>query len=268
MDKNNGTPTFEQIAADKKIVKIMFGIPTEGNTDPFAYDNRMVLSQHLGALQVLSHFGLKEFEDQQFNYPDGIKFQFYIYSIGRILTPLAREHLADQALESGMDYIFMIDDDMITPYDLFEQLYKHDVDIVAPLAFGRNHPHPPVIYEVEEGYDTVAKKKYFINYALKTYPKDTFVECDAVGFGAVLIKTDVLRNMGKPWFMSTCGSGEDIYFCHMARKKGFRVFVDTSVKLGHLGNRKVIDEKVYESLDDTKLLRELKGETSKYERAC
>jgi hypothetical protein len=266
MDKNNGTPSLEQIASDKKIIKIMFGIPNEGNTDPFAYDNRMVLSQHLGALQVLSHFGLKEFEGHDFDYPNGIKFQFYVYTVGRILTPLAREHLADQAIESNMDYLFMVDDDMMVPVDLFERLFKHDVDIVAPLAFGRNHPHHPVIYEIIEGYDTVENKNYFINYSLKTYPKDTFVECDGVGFGAVLIKTDVLRGMKKPWFMSTCGTGEDILFCHKAGKAGFKIFVDTSTKLGHLGNRKVIDEAVYESMEDTKLLRKLKGETSKYER--
>ena len=266
MDENNGTPDFKQIVVDKQIVKVMFAIPNEGNTDPFAYDNRMVLSQHLGMLQVLSHFGLHDFDEHEFKYPEGIKFQFYIYTIGRILTPLAREHLSDQALEMDMDYIFMIDDDMIVPSNLFESLYNHDVDIVAPLAFGRNHPHPPVIYEIQEGYDTVEKKHYFINYPLKTYPKDTFVECDAVGFGAVLIKCDVLRKMKKPWFMSTCGTGEDIYFCNKAKKVGARVFVDTSVKLGHLGNRKVIDEQLYDSLSDTKKLRELKGESCKYER--
>ncbi len=264
VDKDNGTPDFEQIVSDKRIVKISFGIPNEGTTDPMAYDNRMVMCQHMGALQVLSHFGLTSFDGVEFKYPEGVKFEFYINSIGHILTPLAREHLAQNAVETGMDYLFMVDDDMITPPDLFESLYSRDVDVIAPLAFSRNAPYHPVIYEIMEGYDSVEKSNYFINYSLKTYPKNKLVECDAIGFGAVLIKTDVLKKMKKPWFMSTCGTGEDIFFCHKARKSNAKIFVDTSVKLGHLGAREIVTEEKYENMNDTKLLRGLKGETSKY----
>jgi hypothetical protein len=66
----------------------------------------------------------------------------------------------------------------------------------------------------------VEKKDYFINNVVMNYPKDKLVECDAVGFGAVLIKRWVLDKIGKKPFMSTCGTGEDILFCYKAKKIG------------------------------------------------
>ena len=34
----------------KKIVRVLLGIPTKGNTDPEAYDNRLELCMHIGNL--------------------------------------------------------------------------------------------------------------------------------------------------------------------------------------------------------------------------
>lgn len=82
---------------------------------------------------------------------------------------------------------------------------------------------------------------------MKNYPEDTLVECDAVGFGAVLIKMDIVRKMKPPYFFSTTGSGEDIYFCMKSRQEaGARIFMDTRVKLGHLSKPPIIDEEYYE----------------------
>lgn len=248
-----------------KTVKVMFGIPNEGHTEPESYDDRMKMCHHLGALQVLSAKGEHEFDGVKFDYPEGTKFEFYITYVGKVFPALARERIADEAVDKGMDYLFMIDDDMLCPIDIFEQLYKHNVDICAALAFTRYPPHKPVIYELNNGYDPVAKNSYNINYSVNSYPKDRLVQCDAVGFGGVLIKVDVLKGMQKPWFMTTTGAGEDIYFCWEAGKAGFKIFMDTSIKLGHLGQPPVITEETYEKQESTKQIRKLHGETSKYD---
>ena len=106
--------------------------------------------------------------------------------------------LAGKALEWGADYLFMVDDDMMAPADLFYRLVKHDVDIVAPLAFTRNPPHRPVMFSTVEGFDPVTKRQYYVNNQVKNYPRNKLVECDAVGFGAVLIKTEVFKKIQKP----------------------------------------------------------------------
>jgi len=251
------------VVSDKKIIKVLFGIPNEGNTDPFAYDNRMDMCMHLGALQTMSHFGHKEYDNALFDIPGNTEYQFSTGTVGRVFTALARERLADYAIDGGFDYLFMVDDDMLVPRDLFESLIKHDVDIIAPLAFTRNAPHKPVLYNLEEGYDPV-DGEYYINHSVPYYPKDQLVQCDAVGFGAVLINCNVLKKVPKNWFMSTSGAGEDIHFCHNAKKHGFKVFMDTSVKLTHMGYRKEITEETYESENNVKMLREKYGTEQKY----
>tara|TARA_B100001964_G_C14184786_1_gene578086 strand:+ start:272 stop:1051 length:780 start_codon:yes stop_codon:yes gene_type:complete len=249
-----------------KIIKVLFGIPNEGHTECQAYDNRLEMCFHLGNLQTLSHFGHREYGGTKFDIPDGVEYQFSIASVGQVLTPLAREHLAEHARDEGFDYLFMVDDDMLTPLDLFEQLVKHDVDIIAPLAFSRSAPHKPVIYNLEKGWDNMRQEHFYVNHVVPNYPKDKLVKCDAVGFGAVLIKTKVLKSMAKPYFMSTTGAGEDIWFCHKAGENGFGVYMDTACKLGHLGYPKVITEAVYEAESDVNEMREERGDLDKYNK--
>jgi len=207
------------------VYKVLIAIPNEGHTQVEAYANRLMNFMHMGKLEErLKHEGAKP------------RPEFYFMTMGRIFTPLAREEAASMAEDCGMDYLYMIDDDMIAGDDTFERLARHDVDIVAPLAFTRNYPHMPVMYSCMEGWDPVRQKEFFRNHYVQNYPKDQLVECDAVGFGAVLIKIGVIKAMEKPRFMSTCGTGEDVLFCYSAKKLGFRTFMDTSVKLGHLSH--------------------------------
>jgi hypothetical protein len=241
---------------DKKIVRVMFAVPNEGGTEPEAYDDRMCFTARLGMLHVLSEFGLHEFEEKKFDYPEGHAFKFHIATIGKVFTALARERLAEAALEANMDYLLMIDDDMLCPVDIFERLYKHNVDIVAPLAFSRYPPHKPVIYRVNSGIDPMTRKPFYINYPVLNYPRNQLVECDAVGFGAVLIKCDVLKKIPKPRFMVTSGAGEDIHFCYMAAKEGYKVYMDTSIKLGHLGMPRIITEETYDADENQALLKD------------
>ncbi len=223
------------------IKKVAISIPSEGHTLPEAYDNHLVLSFHLGCIQ-----------EKLKNDNAPIQYEFYWYTVGRLLTALAREKLVGEALNAGMDYIFMYDDDMLLPLDAVERLLQDmeehpEMDVVAPLAFMRNPPHYAVIYTTIEGFDKDSHRPYFINQFVKKYPKDTLVECDAVGFGAVLIRMSVVKKMKSPYFFSTTGSGEDIYFCMKSRQEAnARIFMDTRVKLGHLSSPPIIDEAYFE----------------------
>lgn len=177
------------------------------------------------------------------------RYSFALGAIGEMLVPYARERLAEGALEMGCKYLFMVDDDMLAPPDLFYKLAVHDKDICAALAFTRNPDHKPVIYEtMDEGFDYATGTRYggftrFVN----NYPKNQLVECDAVGFGAVLIKTDIFKKLKKPWFFGMEGTGEDITLCIKAKKAGFRVYMDTAIKLGHLGSQAIITEEYSET---------------------
>lgn len=254
----------DKTSAESKVIKILMGIPNEGHTLCESYDNRIEMAFHLGALQVLSHEGRTYYCGKEYDIPKGVEYQFSFGTVGQVFPALARERLAEYALEGGFDYLFMVDDDMICPTDLFELLIRNQKDICAALAFTRHQPHGPVLYNLEKGFDHERGVPYYRNYAVMNYPRDALVECDAVGFGAVLIHTRVLKAMRKPWFMTTTGAGEDIHFCHMARESGFKVFMDTRVKLGHLSYPKLVTEADHEEQEAVKKLRKECGELDKY----
>jgi len=216
---------------DEGVVRVLVGIPHEGMTGSEAYTNRLSMFKHLGHLEERGKL-LKQ----------NPRFEFYFKTCGRMHVHVARDEMAKTALASNCDYLFMVDDDMIAQDDLFEKLYESHKDIIAPLAFTRNFPHKPVLYNCIEGFDSVSQMEYFTNFAVMNYPKDKLVECDAVGFGAVLINVDCLRKMPQPWFMNPNKTGEDINFCYQAKKYGFRTWMDTRLKLGHISHPLIVTE--------------------------
>lgn len=222
---------------DQKVYKVAIATPCGGFTQAESYDNHLTLTYHLGRLEE----GWKH-EDRP------IRYEFYFYKTGRLLTAMAREKLIEVSMKEKMDYIFMFDDDMLLPIDTVECLLKDmedrpEIDILGCLAFMRNAPHYAVIYTSVEGYDPVRHQAYHTNQFVKNYPRNKLVECDAVGFGGVMINMRIFDKMKPPYFFSTTGTGEDIYACVKAKKEaGARVFMDTRIKLGHLGTPKVIDE--------------------------
>lgn len=240
-----------------KTIKVCVGVPTKGTTDAPAYDNHLTLLARIGKLEIASQLGVKEVDGEKFDYPDGVKFKFLLTTLPRIFPAFARERIADEAREQKCDYLFFFDDDMIMMPDLFERLFRHQKDIVAALAFTRLYPYNPVIYNLTSGYDGVEKKEYYINTTVNRYPKDQLVECDAVGFGAVLIDMKTLEKIPKYWFMTTSGAGEDIHFC---MKKGivYGDFEDISKKpkdaLTHTGVRHNVTE-YFEREYDGELVR-------------
>jgi len=221
----------------KDVIKVLVSIPNEGHTHVEAYANRMANFQTLGIIQG---YGIaKDLKP---------RFVFHQMTVGRALTPLAREEAADYCLAHDYDYLYMIDDDMICPNDLFMKLYRHDVDLVGALAFTRNYPHRAVMYQVTEGWDDVTKNHYYINHYILKYPRNKLVQCDAIGFGAVLIKADALRKVQKPRFMTTASTGEDIFFCNQLRKVGGKIFMDTSAPIGHLSHPVNITEQYVDAV--------------------
>lgn len=216
---------------DEGVVRVLIGFPHEGMTGSEAYCNRLANMKHLGHL-----------EERGKIYKEVPRFEFYQKTCGRMHVHVARDEMAKAAIASGCDYLFMIDDDMIADDDLFEKLYASQKDIISPLAFTRNFPHKPVIYSCQEGWDSVNQVEHFTNYAVMNYPKEKLAQVDAVGFGAVLINVECFKKMPAPWFMNPFKTGEDINFCYQAAKHGFKTWVDTRLKLGHVSHPLIVTE--------------------------
>ena len=154
----------------------------------------------------------------------------------------ARNKFCQQAIEGEFDYIFWLDSDMVFPSYVLQQFMQHDKDIVAGLYFRRAYPFTPVAFSELRRENGILRMK-----DLEEWSNDLF-EVDGVGFGCVLMKTDCLFDIagkeGGVWFTPTPDAGEDAAFCLRAKEYGYEIWVDPTVKLGHVGQT-VITEGVY-----------------------
>lgn len=217
-DTNRHNP-FES----KDRIKVLLAEPSNGMIDSIAHDNR--LDQYI-------EFGRLESQG---------KFKFFTGNTGRTQINYARETMANEAIRLGMDYLFMIDDDMVVPRRCFERVFdsmqKEKADIAAPICTQRVSPFKPVMYK-HEWLETVEGKKLH-NTFVEDYAPDSVVKVDGIGFGVVLISVPFLARikamMPKGMFFSNTDVGEDIWFCINARRiLDANIVVDTSVKVGHL----------------------------------
>ena len=155
----------------------------------------------------------------------------------------ARNNLAKQALDGGFDRILWLDSDMSFKPDLFEKLSKdmdeEGLDIVGGIYFARKAPLVPIVYQ-KVGYyhndndDSVSPAA--LNFY--EYPKDQLFPCEGIGFGAVLVTTNLVKKVqdkyGLP-FSPILGFGEDLSFCIRARDVGATIYCDSRIKVGHVG---------------------------------
>jgi len=142
----------------------------------------------------------------------------------------ARNRLVEKALQREADYIWFIDSDCIIPKGAFEKLLKLNAEIASGVYFVKVRPYVPVMRKEIEG------RLYF----MELIDFNRVYEVDGIGMGCCLIKADVFKKLPKPWFKFDWTEdgrelSEDLYFCRLARKHGFKILVDTSVIVGHQG---------------------------------
>jgi teichuronic acid biosynthesis glycosyltransferase TuaG len=164
-------------------------------------------------------------------------------------------------------HLMWIDDDMVFPHDLLMRLLAHDLPFVGGLCHDRRHPYKPVMerhLDPKWGCDPGAYGWLF------DFPKDQLVEVDATGGACLLVKREVYekiredecrlrveKEFGGPfdsnshageryrvllseycdWWSITDhpGHSEDLAFCDRVRTAGYKIFVDTSLDIGHIG---------------------------------
>jgi len=193
-------------------IKITIGIPTASNL------------LHQKFVQSLMCLQLPQNTEIDYNVITGYQ------------LPFARNRIVQHALDSNSDYVFFIDADMVFPSDSLIRLFNHNLDLVNALAFRRTSPHYPTIFkwnENEKCYETMSYTKGLL-------------EVEATGMACMLIKTEVFKKMKQPWYYYRDNTfSSDLTFCENARKEGYKIMIDTDLKIGHLGDEKVIDESFY-----------------------
>lgn len=142
------------------------------------------------------------------------------------------------------DYIMWIDSDQIFNPQQFQKLLDHDKDIVAGMYRMENGTQYAVCKEWDEKYFKKNGHFEFLtpnDVETSELDKNGLLEVSYVGMGFMLVKNGVFESMKYPWFkpiMQKIGKAEDftmedVTFCLNAQKLGFKVYVDTSIIVGH-----------------------------------
>lgn len=149
----------------------------------------------------------------------------------------ARNEIVEFALQQGANYIFWLDDDVISPPDSFLKLIRHNKDIINGVYWSKSNPPMPLLF------------RGHLEGPYWDWHVGDLIEIDAAGNGLTLVKTDVYRKMseelGGPWYStdylsfagvegpSAPNNTEDLYFYWKAKKLGYKVWADTSVQAYH-----------------------------------
>lgn len=135
------------------------------------------------------------------------------------------------------DKIFWIDSDIAWKVDDFIRLYESEKEIVSGC------------YLLANG-QVVAYKENMGNAYHYTEIKNRsdLIEVQATGFGFIAIKQGIFEKLERPWFRSAhipmtnpqtlqphlfSVVGEDFSFCLHAQRLGYKIWLDTSVKVLH-----------------------------------
>jgi hypothetical protein len=169
----------------------------------------------------------------------------------------ARNNVVRHFLNSGDDWLLMIDSDMVFRPTLIDDLFRgftnvEEMPIIGALTFSatRNGMVVPHIY-----YWAPEKSKETLS-TVKVYSKNKIIKVGAIGAGCFAVHKDALgmifashKDDYHPWFKEVMYKGtllgEDVTFCKRARDINIPIHVNTGVKVGH-SKPMIISEPMYD----------------------
>ena len=152
-----------------------------------------------------------------------------------------RNLIANNAIAHGFDRVLWLDSDMAIPKDAMIRLAEDmdtGLDFVTALYFRRKPPVKPVVYSNVRWYVHPDGNVETGAESFEGYPKDTLFECAGAGFGCVMTSVELLKEVvekyGSP-FTPMMGMGEDLAFCWRVAQIGRKMYCDSGIKCGHIG---------------------------------
>ncbi len=161
---------------------------------------------------------------------------------------LAGNKLARGFLNSKCHSVLYVDDDMEFHPSALEKLRSNkenwDCDVVMGFCTHKTIPPHAVVMQLMEqqpGPPLSLKGEHY--GSLRDIPDNSVIDVDAVGLAFTLIKRHVVEELVNeygalytPFFeWGQFTQGEDVRFSRWCRSNGFKMAVDTNVKVDHLG---------------------------------
>ena len=166
----------------------------------------------------------------------------------------ARNHIAQKALSMNMDYVLMVDNDVVLPKDALVNLLDDPKEVCLGYYAHRDADN------IYRGRTCICRLRqpdggFYFNYPLESeYTSREMAELREAGeykleihgggMGCALIRTEVFREIKYPWYdwinYADDNRGmlsEDLYFCEQCIGHGIKRYADTRVACGHMLRR-------------------------------
>lgn len=163
----------------------------------------------------------------------------------------ARNRIAQKAIDLEVDYVLMVDNDVVLPKNALHLLLENPVDVCLGYYA---HRGPDNLYHGRTCVCRLkdANGKEYYHYPLESeYTAEELqtmkaagvskIEIHGGGSGCALIKTDVFRTLSYPWYdwvnYGDANKGmlsEDLYFCSLCHISHIPVYTDVRVGCGHM----------------------------------
>ena len=187
----------------------------------------------------------------------------------REMIDRARNGLTEAFLGTSTEWLMWFDSDMTFPKETITQLFKvaeeKNAKMVSGIYYQRKGQNLPVLWsrgsETEsgmisgEGNKKCETNKYVGSFMFPHPDKKEPFKAHAAGFGCVLVHRSVFEVMPRPWFRFVEGQcSEDFYFFVEAKEKGFELWIEPTLKLGHIGDAPIVTrDDFHKKLDVNKL---------------
>lgn len=142
----------------------------------------------------------------------------------------ARSTLHEQFLTiSKLDWLVMLDSDVLPPPDFVERLMAHGKKMVGGWYRKKGDPYPPCVYDfVHEDGNAIAWWK------VREKPGEGLEQVDGAGAGCWLMHRSVAEALGKRPYNPHVLS-EDFLLCRKLKELDIPVYVDWSINCAHTG---------------------------------
>ena len=159
----------------------------------------------------------------------------------RVPIHLAQQDHAEKAVATKCTHLLLIDDDIydFKYMDLF-RLYNANKDVIAGVMHQSPWPHNLCIYRRLKGDKRLREHAEFDKspYPLMAIPERERVgvqQVELMPFGFALIKTEIFKDMPKPWFGTGKDKFTDSWFADVVLEAGKQYYAHFDVWLNHRG---------------------------------
>ena len=145
----------------------------------------------------------------------------------------AQNQLREKFLEGNYDYFFSLEQDIIPPKDIIEQLIAYDKDIVGGWYYITKVPRPCLCRE----WRLVDMKFCPKPFSLEELGKEKLMKCFSASWGCCLVKRKVLEKIRFKVYR-TFAQHSDTWFYFDCEKNNFEVYVDIDLLVPHFQDYK------------------------------